>query len=115
MKTFRYRQDINTLKLNDTEKEFFAKDGQKSVFENILNQALSTKYPQGIPAKTGRILARIYTKLDATEVDTLELEEAEFELVRDALTGEEARFAPQQFRLLSLYAAAIEAAAKDSK
>lgn len=114
MKNFKWQIDTDKAKFNPAEKEFCSKDGQKALFESILNQALQGKHPQGMPSKDGRVLARVYSKLDAAEATfgILSLEEAEFEIIHSALMGEQAKFNPAQFRLISEYGKNIEEALK---
>lgn len=114
MKTLKWIVELEALKLNDQEKAFFEKDNQKSVFETVLNQALGSKFPNGMPGKDGRTLARIYEKLDKAPgaSGSLELEEAEFELIAGAFTGDTARFMPAQFRLIAEICKNIDEAKK---
>lgn len=114
MKNFKWQVDVSKVKFNPAEIDFCEKDGQKALFESILNQALQGKHPQGMPSKDGRVLARIYSKLDGANrmSGVLELEESEFEIIQSALTGDQAKFNPAQFRLVSEYARNIEEALK---
>lgn len=110
MKTFEFAVDLTKLKLTEADRELFQKDNQRTVFENVLNQALQMKSPNGLPTKEGRILSRICDKLDRAEEGKLELEEAEFDLIEDAFFNDKAQFQPAQYRLISQYQLAIEKA-----
>lgn len=110
MKTFEFAVDLTQLKLTDADREIFLKDNQRTVFENVLNQALQLRSPTGINAKEGRILSRICSKLDKAEDGRLELEESEYDLISDAFLNEKAQFQPAQYRLISQYHLALEKA-----
>lgn len=112
MKTFSWLVNLETLKLNEVEKEYFNKDNQKTVFENMLLQALNSQYNSGVPAREGRVLSRVLNKLDLADKykGVLHLEEAEFELVQKALSGDQSKFQAGQYRLLSQYHSNLEKA-----
>ncbi len=96
------------MKFNQADIKYLSEVGCGGMFELILNQGLSSQYPQGIPVQKGIILSRIQRKLD-TEDHIVELEEAEFDLVKEAF-GNNAKFGATQFRLVSLYTENIEQA-----
>lgn len=103
MKKFNYTVDLAKLKLNQAEVDFANKDNQKSMFENMLNAGLSSKYPSGLIGSVGRILARIYNKLDESSNGLLLLEESEFDLIKSTFCDDNVRFDPAQFRIICLY------------
>lgn len=111
MKLFEYRVDLNKLKVSEADEKVFAKDDQKTLFENILNHALGQRFENRMSGKDGRILARILGKLDILAAkELLELEEAEFDMIEKSFTGDEVRFAPVQYRYISLLVQNIESA-----
>lgn len=110
MKIFNYTVDLGKLKLNQVEVEFANKDNQKSMFENMLNAGLSSKYPSGLIGSIGRILSRIYNKLDQSNDGLLLLEESEFDLIKTTFCDDNVRFDPAQFRIICLYQFKIESA-----
>lgn len=110
MKTISYKLDIEKLKLNEQETRFLTDVGEKVFFENTLNQGLSNKYPSGMPIAKQKIYSRLLDKLDSDCTGTLEIEEAEFDLIKEVMTSEDAKFHPGQTRLISQYLQAIEAA-----
>ena len=112
MKSFKFEIDLSRLKLSSNEQAYFQKDGQKSAFETIMNQALQSKHPQGIKGPMGRLYSRILNKLDSASGGVLELEEAEFDLIKALFTGNDISYQPQQYRLISLYQQAVEFAEK---
>lgn len=110
MKLFGYEVDLSKLKLTAEEADAFAKHGQKTLFESILNNGLTMKYRQGIPGAKQRILGRILEKLDAAKCSTLSLEESEFDLLCEAFDPETSFFSTNQTRLVLQYFSAIEKA-----
>lgn len=94
---------------NDADKKYLFDVGYAGMFELILNQGLSSQFPNGgIPLHKGIILARIQRKLDLKD-NSVELEEAEFDLVKEAF-GQNAKFSATQFRLVAIYMEKIEQA-----
>lgn len=110
MKKFTYTLNLDLLRLNEKEKVFIAESGEKSILENILNQGLAGKYPSGMSTDKRRIYGRLLEKMDADTSGTLEIEEAEFDLIKEAIASDEARFLPEQTRLISQYLKAIDMA-----
>jgi len=108
MKVFKYGFDPVELKMNPDEQKFIEAAGLKIVFENILNNAFQVRYPQGIGGSVQRTYGRILTKLDVQEYDQVNLEEGEFDLLKNLFTHEGARFHPSQTRLILKYIQEIE-------
>lgn len=107
MKKLKYTVDLEKLKLSQPELEMVLKDNQKSMFENMLNMGLGQK---SINGKDGRILYRIYLKLDESRCDYLFLEESEFDLIKSVFCDENVRFQPGQYRLICQYQENIDIA-----
>lgn len=104
--------DINLEKLVGDQKVFFEQSGNVGVFETLLNQALMSIHPQGVPISKGRTLARLQRQLDNVDKNStvIFLEDAEFDLVKGAFTNDDAKFAPQQYRVVSSILVNIEGA-----
>jgi len=95
--------------MNPDEQKFIEQAGFTLVFENIINAAFQVRYPQGIGGSVQRTYGRILNKLDTQEHDQLNLEESEFDLLKDLFMHEGARFHPSQTRLILKYIERIEA------
>lgn len=89
--------------------------GYGNFFELLLVYSLRKKFSNGVPVPKGKILARIQRKLTklGTSGTVLTLEEAEFDLIKDAFCSEESSFDPAQYRLVSLYIDRIEDSKKE--
>lgn len=112
MKTLNYKVDLIKLKLNEAEEKHISELGYKRLFENILNQLLRSKHPQGIQGVKGRIYSRILNKLDVSESELLEIEDAEFDIIKEVFLSDETTFDPEQTRLIMQYVTAVEEANK---
>lgn len=88
MKNFRYKVNLERLRLTDEERERIEKDGQKRLFENMLLLCLQRTHPQGMRVADHRVANRILTKLDAAAGCVLELEEAEFDVLKAAFSDD---------------------------
>lgn len=108
MKEFNIFVNPNDLKMIPEEAKFIVDNGFNAVFENVVNHAIHTRYPQGIGGRTQRTFARILNKLDATKNDLLQLEEDEFELLKNLFTHEDAKFPATQTRLIDAYVKQFE-------
>lgn len=117
IRKLKYTVDLTKIKgLTPEQIAESGKDKQKKLFEEILNQGLHSRYQTGIGGRMQRDFSHILNELDTTEKDYLELEESWFDLIKEILTSESARFLPGQTRLIMLYDTNIkeaeEAAAK---
>jgi hypothetical protein len=108
MKEFNIFVNPTDLKMIPEEAKFIAENGFNGVFENVVNHAIHTRYPQGIGGRTQRTFARILNKLDATKDNLLQLEEDEFELLKNLFTHDEAKFPATQTRLIDAYVKQFE-------
>lgn len=106
---FKYTVNIEELKLDEDATELFLKDNQKTVFENMLHQGINSRFSTGIGGKTQRTFGRILDKLDKTETDYLELEDSEFNFLKDLFNNEATKFASQNTRLINRYRDALKA------
>lgn len=106
MKIIKYKADLKRMKLSDHDTSLIEKDGQKSMFENMLTRGLSSAVGN-IGGAQARSLGRILEALDRTQDEFIIVEEYEFELLKLAFCSESAKFEPAQIRLTSQYAEAI--------
>lgn len=113
MKKLNFNIDIEKCNPLPEVRKAFTEIGVKGAFEQYLNQAISHKHRGGLRLTEGRILARVFDKLDAAQGLELELEEAEFDLIRGAFLHEEGGWQPSQYRVVTQILNAIEKAEKD--
>lgn len=111
MKKFCYRVDLSRIP-NILESEILEieKTGQKQLFENTLNQGLQSLHPQGINGVNAAAYRRLLRSLDDSSDGAMDIEEAEFDLLKSIFKKDGARFMPSQTRLIGLYAERIEEA-----
>lgn len=111
MKTLNF-ENVNILhpKMSEQEVKLMTDMGVIGVFEMLLVQGLTSIYPQGLPMPKGKTLARLQARiLHITPKDTcIIIEDAEFDLVKQVFTGEEAKFQASQYGVVLQYADAIE-------
>lgn len=116
MKTLKFVIDIEALNLPGGMKAEVKAIGHKGMFENYLSSALDKKGgDRGVKPFEARILHRIQNKLDASTSDFIVLEEAEFDLIKEAFRREESQWPALQVRALMQYLANIEDCEKDGK
>lgn len=104
-------------------KQVFETGGYADFFEALLNNAIAAKYQQAqVPLAKGRILARIQGKLDELKPregheagSNLEVEEAEFDLIKSVFCDESTAFHVSQLQLAIVFADAVECAGKAGK
>lgn len=116
MKVMRINVDTSRLRgISDAEKERIAKD-PREVFEIMLSQYLSARFQRGLSGPRSRALVRMMKKLDQLEVGgyTLELEDAEFDLIDDAFRHDEVLIRPEHARLIGMYIENAEEAARNA-
>ena len=104
MKTLKFV--VSTKKLNNPE-GFDVKD----IFTNNVMQGLHSLNEKGMTAADSRTLCKIMDKVDdvnAEKCDTLELEDAEFELVKKAF--KDAKFPPNLCRVIGQFLDFLDAA-----
>lgn len=99
-------------KVSDVERKFFETTGLAGIFETLLVQGLTSMHPQGLPLSKGKTLARLQRRIEDTPKDatSMEIEDADYDLIKEVFSGEGARFAPQQYRIVSEIAANVESA-----
>jgi len=115
-RNLKYTVDFETLNLAPAIKAEVKAIGQKGMFENYLSSALDKKGgDRGVKPFEARILSRIQNKLDAAKADYVELEEAEFDLVKEAFRREDSQWPAMQVRALMQYLSNIEDCEKDGK
>lgn len=83
MRRFKFTLDKSRLGLQPGEEKKLPSD--KKIFENILTGCLNARYETGIPGTKALVFARILDQLDSAPGEVLQLEEREYEFVRDAL------------------------------
>lgn len=107
----------------DGNKAVFATGGYAEFFEALLNNGIAAKFPQAqIPLSKGKILARIQNKLDdlkptnGKEVGKcLDVEEAEYDLIKGVFCEENSAFHVSQLQLAVHFGSRVEEAAKENK
>lgn len=117
MKYMRINVDASKLRgVSDAEKERITKD-PRELFEIMLNQYLSARFQRGLSGPRNRALARVLQKLDKLEEGsiTLELEDAEFDLIKDAFMHDESFIRPEHTRLIAMYVEHAEEAIASDK
>lgn len=116
MFTFEFGKfDTEKLKFQPHELDFIAKKGEAAVFDNILNQALGLKFPQGIDGRTQRTLMRILEKLDKAVFDSsIKLEHDERDLIAECF-ADDIRFPAPQTRMISHIRLAIAKMSPEAK
>lgn len=113
MRTLNYLVDVEKIRLNESEKKFVEENGQKVLLENLMNQGLNGRYPQGVPSVKQRAYGRFLLKLDADKEGVLKLEEAEYDLLKEVFLSEDTKFHPGQTRLVLEYSLLVEGCKKE--
>lgn len=90
MKTLQFTFDLNRLRISETERKDFDHGG---VFSSYFKAGLEKKHPGGLAISRQKILNRILEKLhqasnsrEEESVKFVDLEEAEFDLVKEAFS-----------------------------
>lgn len=111
MKTLNF-ENVNILhpKMSEQEVKLMTDMGVVGVFEMLLVQGLSSIYPQGLPMTKGKILARLQARVAISPVQNtqIDIEDAEFDLVKQVFAGEEAKFQASQYGVILQYVDALE-------
>lgn len=110
MKIFNYAIDVDSLKVSEVEAKELALHPERAL-ETMLNLYLSARFTSGLTAPRSRAYQRLLTKLDEAahiQVYNLDLEDAEFDLLRDAFAHDDVRVRPEHVRLIGQYCAQIE-------
>ena len=94
MKTIKWKLDLSHL--NEQE---MGQLTDKKIFENYLLTALRLGFKDGLSMDYQRKLFKILDKLEKTQIDSIELEDAEFEMVDEAFSR--AKFNPEAVRLVN--------------
>lgn len=115
MRTLKLKLDLEKLKLNEADQRFFQEQGIVGAIESVFTAALSRKYREGLEAPMQRILFRIQTALDNLDKSggDLFLEEAEYQLFKDAFCSDGVRFLPDQVRMIMQIKNIIEHASNE--
>lgn len=122
MKKLSLETRIPKHKIDPAEVKFFDEQGAVGIFEILLNDALKSLYPQGVPMQKGKTLARLQRRLDAAEkhAESINLEDAEFDLVKRTFLHDDVKFSPQQYRVVlsiveNIEKASLEEPTEDEK
>lgn len=107
MRKIKWTIETAGLRLSQEELQNFTLEGQKSLFENNLTSAMASKYPQ-IDSRTRKSHARILAALDSATTEEIEVEEAEYELLKSVFCSDDAKFHPGHTRVITQYVTAIE-------
>lgn len=110
--------DLSTLsKLPKEELEYLEHIGFNKMFEIEIVTAIRSHYgsqlgtyghsQQGLPLSKGRIWARILEKLQGDST-TIELEEAEYDFVRQVMTHDDTKFDPSRYLIAIQYVRKVE-------
>lgn len=110
MALFKYSIDFSTLNLSDAELTALSKEPQsrKNIFESNVYFLANKKYTNGLSQPQQRTLTRILNKLDVSTDESIDLEVAEVDLLRDLFCSDIA-IPADRIRMLGLYQTAIEA------
>jgi len=106
MKKLKWKIDTSFFK---DEKEI----GKKELFTNYLMQAAQLRFKDGLGLKYQRILLKVMDKAEAAKNDFLELEDAEFEFIKDCFDN--AKFSPQVVKVVNQIYDFIENALKEEE
>jgi hypothetical protein len=123
MKSFSTVIDMSTLsKLPKEELDYLAQIGFNKMFEIEIVTAIRSHYgsqvgpyghpQQGLPLNKGRIWARILEKLQG-ESTTIDLEEAEYDFIRQVMTHDDTKFDPSRYLIAIQYVRKVELVAYD--
>lgn len=114
MRTLNIGFDIEKTAPNDASKQWLKEEGYSGAFTNLLNQGISGQFPQGVPLSKAKILSRIQDKLKAMESDdqTLDIEEAEYDLLKSVFMNDSTPFLIGQVGLATIFSEAVEKAEK---
>lgn len=98
MKKFKWK--INT--------EFFEEkiEDPKKIFQTSLLSAITLRYKDGLGYELHRRLQKILDKLESSEGEYLNLEDAEFSLIKDSFI--ESKFPPNVNKIINIYYDNIE-------
>jgi hypothetical protein len=118
MKLINLKIEIDTKKLDEQTKNYFKENGYLGMFEMLLVQGLSSLNPQGLGMKDGRSFNRIQKSIDESvkaSIDSINVENAEFDLLKKVFLGDETKFHPTAFNLVCQFADCIEEASKNKE
>jgi len=73
------------------------------VFETVLMAVLGSVYPNGLHPRDARALSRILSAMDElpSEIDRLDVDEADLEFVRNAVLNDSAKIHPAHSRIFA--------------
>jgi len=117
MKTLKIAVNLDSPRLPEQEKKQIQEVGYAVLLESFLNQALAEKYPKGLDRLKRKVLARVQARLDACELEAeyMEIEDGDFDFIRDTMLGDDVKFSAQQNRLVSQIIKNIEDCEKASR
>lgn len=109
MKKFSLKVDVSSMtQLNPDTKKFIEELGSKGCFEKMLEAALQSTHKDGLGGRLQKRHFEILQALDNCDGNFLELENENFEMVKNAFEGEGARFQHGLTRLVMQYRKNIE-------
>lgn len=94
-----------------SEAPIIAQGGSVLLFENIVSTCITSKYPNGLAGPKLRSYNRILNKLDSQRHEaqqSLQLETAEYELLKEIFNDETISILPGDTRLFFLYEERIQ-------
>ena len=91
MKNFKWKLDFSFLEENQRPTD------HAKWFENAFVGALMSRYKDGVSISNQRVLFKIMSKIEASETETIELEDAEFELIKEAFMN--GKFNPAGYKV----------------
>lgn len=113
---FKYTIDLSKIRLNEVEKSDFENkknfEQHKILFESILHTGISSRYQNGIGGYKQRAFGRILEKLDETLTEFIDIQDAEYDFLKEIIDDEQSRFASQNTRIIMQYRKALDEAVK---
>ena len=102
MKTLSLKIIPDITKLSKEEQDFILTFGQVGVLENLLLSGINQIHKEGLPIKQAKLLGRLQRKFEAVAKDAVEvqIEDAEFDFLKEVFTDEQVRFSPAQCRVV---------------
>ncbi len=104
MKTFKWKLNFDFLEEAQRPTDY------KKWFESVLIGTSTSRFKDGVNLKSQRTLFNIMNKIDASITEFIELEDSEFEFLKDVF--ENGKFNPAGFRISVQIQDAIDEAAK---
>jgi hypothetical protein len=99
--------ELDGVKLGAEANKLYEQKGANEVFEVVLANLVLAKNKEGLKGSDRKTYHRILTKLDAGEAE-LDLDEAEFDLIKEYFLIADIPILPSSVRLFTFYQQQIE-------